>query len=691
MTRLAFDLEADNLYEDVSKVWCVSIKDLTSGVNTLYGPDRIEAALEHLSTADWLAAHNGLDYDLRVLRKLYRWEPKAGCTIRDTLVWGKLANLDLSVQDSKHKKPEVRELNGSHSLKSWGIRLGQHKLDYQGGFSAYSEEMGEYCQGDVETLHILIKHLSSQQVSEEALNLEHVFAQIVVEMSARGFSFDLAKAEALYQQLEQDQQKLLARVAELIPDEVEETKTPAYWELVWKDITGERRERRTTRGACDAYRKELKLKPKDCSFEQGPMGTKTIPFNANSAKQVREYLYKHYKWVSPELTEAGEKALGQQTALDLSKEYGSLTEDILRDLEQPEGQLFADIRLTTKAMSFLKGKGDSGWLTQARSGRIHHRMDSLGCVTCRCSHSSPNLGQVPSVVSHKERGVLWGLEGRYGADCRSLFKHTDGYIQVGTDISGIEARNLAHYLAPYDGGAYIQEVLSGDIHQLNVNSFKNKAGYGIKRGNSKGIFYCWCYGGGDLKLGKQMASPVSGSPEAAQEYLKMRDFYRRSPGRITAQVWSDAIKKRRQATPEEAAYISIGNKVRYALESGIDGLADLLAVLKIAAERKYVKVLDRKLPVRSPHAVLNTVLQGAAAIIGKRWVVMLNEQAKKQGIEHHLLAYVHDERQDDVLEGQEAAFMPLSVDCIRQAGEFYNFRIPLTGEASSGKSWMETH
>ena len=708
MAILCFDIEADNLYEDVTKVWCISIKDLTTGVNTLYGPEQISAGLKHLSIADWLIAHNGIDYDLRALKKVCGWVPKPGCVIRDSLIWAKLAHLDLDVQDQKSKKPEVKELNGSHSLKSWGIRLGHHKLDYQGGFDTYSEEMGIYCQQDVETLAELTKHLKLQNVSEEALELEHVFAQIVTEMSSRGFSFDLEKAQQLYERLEQDQNNLVLKVTDYIPASIKQMKTPAYWELVWKDGFGaENRERRPTRGECESLRKQLKIKGKDCEYLPGPVKTKEIPFNPNSAKQVREYLYEKYQWVSPELTEAGEKALGSLPTVDLARKYGSLKEDVLRDFPEPEGQLFADYRLVVKAKSFLKGKkkaaseqedgeedGEeeySGWLSQAVNGRIHHRMDSLGCVTTRCSHSKPNLGQVPSVVSHKEKGILWGIEGRYGADCRSLFTCTPGYIQVGTDISGIEARALAHYLAPYDGGAYIQEVLQGDIHQLNVNSFEKKAGFKIKRGDSKTIFYGWCYGAGDMKLGKQMASPVSGSTDAAQEFTRLRDFYRRTPGRITQQVWSDALGKRRTATPEEAAYITIGSKVRNALESGIGGLSDLLQILKLAAERKYVRVLDRKLPVRSPHSVLNTVLQGAAAIIGKRWVVTLNEQAAKQGIEHHLLAYVHDERQDDVKEGQEDVFMPLSVDCIRQAGEFYDFRIPLTGEAHSGKCWTETH
>ena len=40
---------------------------------------------------------------------------------------------------------------------------------------------------------------------------------------------------------------------------------------------------------------------------------------------------------------------------------------------------------------------------------------------------------------------------------------------VGADLSGIELRMLSHYLARYDGGLLRDNLLNGDIHQLNAD------------------------------------------------------------------------------------------------------------------------------------------------------------------------------------------------------------------------------
>ena len=42
-----------------------------------------------------------------------------------------------------------------------------------------------------------------------------------------------------------------------------------------------------------------------------------------------------------------------------------------------------------------------------------------------------------------------------------------GWVQVGADASGLELRMLGHYMARYDGGAYVRELLDGDIHTAN--------------------------------------------------------------------------------------------------------------------------------------------------------------------------------------------------------------------------------
>jgi hypothetical protein len=60
--RLVFDLEADALLDAVTKVHCVVVADLDSDEVDEYGPDQIDAALEHLKRADYLVAHNAQGY-----------------------------------------------------------------------------------------------------------------------------------------------------------------------------------------------------------------------------------------------------------------------------------------------------------------------------------------------------------------------------------------------------------------------------------------------------------------------------------------------------------------------------------------------------------------------------------------------------------------------------------------------------
>jgi hypothetical protein len=95
-------------------------------------------------------------------------------------------------------------------------------------------------------------------------------------------------------------------------------------------------------------------------------------------------------------------------------------------------------------------------------------------VTGRCAHSHFNIGQVPGVLVGKDKVPLLGREGEFGWECRSLFgvnfgpKKGQNWIQVGVDLSGIEYRCLAELMAPFDDGATIALILSGqDPHTHN--------------------------------------------------------------------------------------------------------------------------------------------------------------------------------------------------------------------------------
>ena len=128
--------------------------------------------------------------------------------------------------------------------------------------------------------------------------------------------------------------------------------------------------------------------------------------------------------------------------------------------------------LTITKMLGMISQGVNAYLKLVTSeNRIHHHC-SVATNTHRCAHRNPNLGQVPS-------------DDRF----RRLFLPTPGLQMVGADLSGIELRMLAHYLARYDQGRYAKLLLEDDIHQVNADADR----YLKTTGQDRHIcIFLWC-------------------------------------------------------------------------------------------------------------------------------------------------------------------------------------------------------
>jgi len=140
--RLVVDIECDNLLDDVTRVWCIVAKDIDEKHEEAiyyFQPDQIESGLEFLSEADELILHNGIGYDLPVLKKLYDYEYSG--TLTDTLILSRLLNPD---------RPKPKGYNGkaSHSVECWGARFGHPKPEHS-EWDRYSPEMLRRCREDV--------------------------------------------------------------------------------------------------------------------------------------------------------------------------------------------------------------------------------------------------------------------------------------------------------------------------------------------------------------------------------------------------------------------------------------------------------------------------------------------------------------------------------------------------------------
>ena len=124
---IIFDIEADHLLPDVTKVHCMVLKNLRTGNVVRIEPDNIQMGLGILQGAKAIGGHNIMAYDLPVLKKLYNFEYKGkvfDTLVASRLIWSNLKEIDLL------KRTVDSNLIGSHSLKAWGQRLKFNKGDY---------------------------------------------------------------------------------------------------------------------------------------------------------------------------------------------------------------------------------------------------------------------------------------------------------------------------------------------------------------------------------------------------------------------------------------------------------------------------------------------------------------------------------------------------------------------------------
>ena len=274
------------------------------------------------------------------------------------------------------------QLEGGHSLKAWGQRLGDQKIEfnYEDFDSGLTQEMQDYCIQDVKLTRTLYRHLlqgfKEWRDSSQSILLEHDIAVICKRQEDNGFKLDVSNAETLRAELSD-------RMG-IIEDEVQSV-FPPITEERWSEKTGKR------------------------------LKDKVTIFNLASRKQISERLMT-LGWKPTKHTEKGQPIVDEGT---------------LKGIDIPEAQLIAEYLMLQKRVGLI-----DSWLKHVdkSDNRVHGGIITNGAVTGRMTHRNPNLGQVPSVNSP------------YGAECRKLFTVDDGNVLVGTDLAGIELRCLAHYM-----------------------------------------------------------------------------------------------------------------------------------------------------------------------------------------------------------------------------------------------------
>jgi DNA polymerase I len=575
--RYVFDLETDGLLEDVTAIHCIVLKDIDTNEILKFKTDD---AVNHLRKASLIIGHNIIKYDIPVLKKLFiRFETKA--KIFDTLVATRLLFPDVKEKDFQ-RKDFPRDCIGRHSLKAWGNRIGTYKTAIETDWKTFTPEMLEYCIQDVEVTHKLYNMIIEKGYSIQAMELEHEVAKLIYKQEQHGFTFNLEAARELYTKLNTRRLELEDKFQEMFPPKT--IKTPFF----------------------------PKVNNKARGYVKGQVFYKesTKTFNPSSRQDIAEKLISIHNWKPKEFTEDGKP---------------KLDETVLASLPYPEAKILCEHFLLDKRIGQL-ATGAQAWLKHEKNWKIHGVCNTNSTVTARATHSYPNMAQIPSVNVP------------YGKECRALFTVPAGKKLVGVDVSGLEVRMLAHYMAKYDNGDYAKVVLEGDIH----SETQKLAGLD-SRDLAKRFYYCFLYGGGVKKIGL-----------------------------VTGKTMAEA------------------SKIKKRFLNNLPALNRLITEVQAAAERGYLIGLDkRKIKVRSTHAALNTLLQSGGAIVCKQWLVEFDKLLKYHDAQQ--VVWVHDEIQIECLAEDADEIGKLAVEAIERTGKHFNLRVPLTGEYKIGDNWSDTH
>ena len=262
-----------------------------------------------------------------------------------------------------------------------------------------------------------------------------------------------------------------------------------------------------------------------------------------------------------------------------------------------------------------------------KDNRVHGKVLTLKTVTGRMAHHSPNMAQIPAVRSP------------YGKECRECWTVENPYTHsiVGTDASGLELRCLAHLM---NDANFTDEVLTGDIHTANMKM----AGL-TDRDQAKTFIYAFMYGAGANKIGKIVGKGAKEGQQLIDRFLSNMPALKRVRDGVTKAGMRGKIK-------------------------GIDG---------------------RLLHVRSPHAALNTLLQGAGAVVCKLWLVNMNKRIQSTGVDAKLVASIHDEYQYEVAKKDVQKFGSITKDAMKDTQQQLQMKCPLDNEWKEGTTWAETH
>lgn len=490
------DLETNGLLDTATKIHCAVFYDTETKEYISFTPENVRDIPSFLDKHNQLAFHNGVVFDLPILKKILNYEFKG--TFYDTVIISRILWPDLTVVQYTGENGKPKSTKGAHSIETWGVRFNISKPTHE-DWETYSEEMLHRCHEDVRIMASLWTHITSHVntlISKDKrldklfsiFSFEQAVTKVIEQQANNGWAFDLELGFKLTEQLKNICESTEQTLTPLLPSKI----VP-----VGADV-------------CKAFKADGSITTNASKWVGGDESLiggdfckiNISPFNINSEQQLKTYLlshgwepsewnYKKDRFNKPVKDEKGKRIQTSPVLPKTPEEWHSISKQI----NMPAIRELATYNKASHRLSQLKG------LIEAV--RLDHRIEAqaIACATNTARMRHKTVVNIPKA----QEDVF------YGKEFRSLFTCAEGKVLVGCDASALEARCEAHYLFPFDRFA-AKELLEGDIHTVNAEV------WGVERGLAKAGKYALTYGCSAAKLAYTLKKPQALSKELYERF-----------------------------------------------------------------------------------------------------------------------------------------------------------------------------
>jgi DNA polymerase-1 len=350
-------------------------------------------------------------------------------------------------------------------------------------------------------------------------------------------------------------------------------------------------------------------------------------FNINSGPQLRVVLFDELKLPSLQKTPGGEQSTAQEVL------------EVLALQHRLPALLLQHRQLSKLKSTYLDALPD---MVHPVDGRIHASFNQSVAATGRLSSSDPNLQNIP-------------VRTEDGRQIRQAFiAGRPGWSLLTADYSQIELRILAHYSSdPAMCQAFAHDL---DIHRAVASrifhvdeGLVDESMRRLAKTVNFGVVYGLSAYGLSSRLGISQSEAAAFIEAYFQEYAGIDRFITQVLEKAQATGRVETILGRRRP---------------------ISGIKSTTGRIRNLAER----------------TAINSVIQGSAADLIKKAMIMLDQSLREEGFEARMLLQIHDEL---VFEAPDAELPRLAALVSNVMTHALELTVPLKVDIAGGPNWLD--